>query len=135
MFVCFIFILNSVTRKRRTVALYLDESVLAEELSISEFFGCFFDFIPLNLLVQSHQAEIIIVKRLIQGRNSVWDEVGVKLRSRYRKTVAVKTALNPLGHAADKGSNKSKAKVKQLFAYRSYFVQCVKQTNLKLYSL
>jgi len=34
--------------------------------------GCFFDFLPLNLLlVRSYQAEIIIVKRLIQGRNKV----------------------------------------------------------------
>jgi len=38
---------------------------------------CFFDFLPLNLLlVQSHQAELIIVKRLIQGRNNVYDEDG-----------------------------------------------------------
>jgi len=37
----------------------------------------FFDFLLLNLLlVRSHQAEIIIVKRLIQGRNSVCDEDG-----------------------------------------------------------
>jgi len=36
---------------------------------------CFFDFLPLNLLLnRSHQAEIIIVKRLIQGRNNVYDE-------------------------------------------------------------
>ena len=36
---------------------------------------------PLNLLlVRSHQAEIIIVKRLIQGRNNV-TRVGVELRS------------------------------------------------------
>jgi len=36
---------------------------------------CFFDFIPLNLLlVRSYEAEIIIVKRLIQGRNNVYDE-------------------------------------------------------------
>jgi len=34
---------------------------------MSEFFGCVFDFLSLNLLlVRSHQAEIIIVKRLIQ---------------------------------------------------------------------
>jgi len=50
----------------------LDESAPASELSISEFSSCFFDFLPLNLrLVRSHQAEIIIVKRLIQGRNNV----------------------------------------------------------------
>jgi len=29
----------------------LDESAPAWELSISEFFGCFFDFLPLNLLL------------------------------------------------------------------------------------
>jgi len=34
-------------------------------------FQCFFDFLPPNfLLVRSHQAEIIIVKCLIQGRNN-----------------------------------------------------------------
>jgi len=33
------------------------------------------DFLPLNLLlVQSHQAEIIIVKCLIQGCNNTYDE-------------------------------------------------------------
>jgi len=37
---------------------------------------CFFDFLPLNLLlVRSYQAEII-VKRLIQGRNNVYDKGG-----------------------------------------------------------
>jgi len=65
----------------------------------SKFFGCFFDFLPLNLLlVWSRQAEmIIIVKRLIQERNKVSDEdgsLGVEPRSRDRDhTVAVKTAL------------------------------------------
>ena len=41
----------------------------------------FFEFFPLNLLlIQSLQAEIIIVKRLIQKRNNVtW--IGVELRS------------------------------------------------------
>jgi len=34
-------------------------------------------FLPLNLLlVRNHQAETIIVKRLIQGRNNVYDEGG-----------------------------------------------------------
>jgi len=34
--------------------------------------GSFFDFLPVNLLlIRSHQAEIIIVKRHIQGRNNV----------------------------------------------------------------
>jgi len=36
-----------------------------------------FDFLLLNLLlVRSHQAEIIIVKHLIQGCNNVYDEGG-----------------------------------------------------------
>jgi len=46
-------------------------------LYFGEFFGCFYDFLPLSfLLVRNHQAEIIIVKRLIQGRNNVCDEGG-----------------------------------------------------------
>jgi len=53
----------------------LDKFALAYEKSISEFSGCFFDFLPLNLLlVPSHQAEIIIIKRLIQERNNVCDK-------------------------------------------------------------
>jgi len=54
----------------------------AEELSISAFSGCFFDFLPLNLLlVRSHQAEIIIVKHLIfyprcNPHNNMSDEGG-----------------------------------------------------------
>jgi len=37
----------------------------------------FFDFFLLNLLlVRSHQARIIIVKHLIQGRNNMYDEGG-----------------------------------------------------------
>ena len=48
----------------------------------------YFDFLPLNLLlVRSHQAEIIIVKRLIQLRNNV-TRVRVERRScgeGYRK--------------------------------------------------
>jgi len=40
-----------------------------------QFSGCFFDFSPPNLLlVRSYQAEIIIVKRLIQGRSNVCAE-------------------------------------------------------------
>jgi len=40
-----------------------------------QIFRLFFDFLPLNLLlVRSHQAEIINVKRLMQGRNIVSDE-------------------------------------------------------------
>jgi len=46
-------------------------------LSISKFSGCFFDFLPLNLLlVKSHQAKIIMVNRLVQGRNNVCAEGG-----------------------------------------------------------
>jgi len=46
----------------------MNPHALLKELSIS-------DFLPLNLLlVRSHQAEIIIVKRLIQGCNNVSDE-------------------------------------------------------------
>jgi len=64
-------------------------------LSISEFFSCFFDFLPLNLLlVQSHQVEIIIRNRLIQGQNNMSDEVGVQHRSRdHDHTIAIKMAL------------------------------------------
>jgi len=36
------------------------------------------------LLVRSHQAEIIIVKRLIQGHNNVSIRVGVESKSRDR---------------------------------------------------
>jgi len=44
---------------------------------ISEFSVCVLDFLPVNLLlVRSHQAEIIIVKRFIQGRNNVYDKGG-----------------------------------------------------------
>jgi len=43
------------------------------------------------LLVRSHQAEIIIVKHLIQGRNNVYDEGGSKSRDSDH-TVTVKTA-------------------------------------------
>jgi len=40
-----------------------------------EYSGCFFNFLPLNLLlVRSHQAEISSMKLLIQGRNNVCDE-------------------------------------------------------------
>jgi len=54
--------LPPVTRKRRCCNI-LDESTPAQELSNSEFSVCFFDFLPLNLLlVRGHQAEIIIAK-------------------------------------------------------------------------
>jgi len=54
-----------VTRKRRWRYI-LDESAPALSCPFSSFPGCFFDFLLLNLLlVRSHQAEIIIVNRLI----------------------------------------------------------------------
>jgi len=59
------------------VALYLGR--IRTRLGVVHFrvFRLFFDFLPLNLLlVRSHQAEIIIVKRLIQGSNNVYDEGG-----------------------------------------------------------
>jgi len=73
---CLFHLYPPVTRKRlwRYV---LDESAPTEELSIFEFFGCLFDYVPLYLLlVRSHQAEIIIVKHLIQGRINVRNEGG-----------------------------------------------------------
>jgi len=40
--------------------------LVLRELSISKLSGCFFDFLPLNLLlVLSHEAKIIIIKQLI----------------------------------------------------------------------
>jgi len=49
------------------------------------------------LLVRSHQADIIIVKRLIQGRNNVYMRVGVeRFEPRSRDcdhTVAIKVGL------------------------------------------
>jgi len=61
--------------RKRLWRYILDESEPAQELSISEFSVCLFDFLSLNLLlVRSHQAEIIIVKRFTQGRNNVSDE-------------------------------------------------------------
>ena len=64
---------------------------------------------PLNLLlVRSHQAEIIIVKRLTQGRNNV-TRVRVEPRSfdqgRRKKDAFTHSATlptYPFGHAADK---------------------------------
>jgi len=71
LFVFSIFILLS--RENDGGVIFLDEFAPAYELSNSD---CFFDFLPLNwLLVRSRQAEIIIVKHLIQGRN-VYDEDG-----------------------------------------------------------
>jgi len=38
---------------------------------------CFYYLLPLNLLlVRSHQADIIVVKRLIQERNNVYHDGG-----------------------------------------------------------
>jgi len=74
-FVCSIFIILS--RESDGACYIWDESAHALELFISVFSGCFFDFLSLALLlVRSHQVEIIIVKRLIQGRNKVSDEGG-----------------------------------------------------------
>jgi len=63
------------------VALHFERiNIHLSELSISDIFGCFFYFLPLYLLlVRSHQAEIIIVKNLIQGRNYMCDEGWNKL--------------------------------------------------------
>jgi len=58
---------------KATVALYFGRVLTRLGVFHFEFFGCFFDFLLLDLLlVRSHQAEIIIVKRLIQGRNNVY---------------------------------------------------------------
>jgi len=70
---CLFHLYLPVTRKRQWRYI-LDKSSSASELFIS---GCFFDLIPLNLLlVRSHQAEIIIVKCLIQRRNNMCAEGG-----------------------------------------------------------
>ena len=58
------------------------------------------NFCQLNLLlVRSHQAEIIIVKHLIQGRNDV-TRVRVEPRS-FDRDRRKKRRLYPLGHGAD----------------------------------
>jgi len=74
---------------------------------LSDFSCCFFDFLPLNLLLfQSHHSLSRDNQRkaLIQGRNNVSDGVGVEPRSRERDhTVAVKNGaltLSALGHSA-----------------------------------
>jgi len=57
------------------VALYVERIRTRFGLARFRVFWVFFDFLPPNLLlVRSHQAEIIIVKRLIQGRSNVCDE-------------------------------------------------------------
>jgi len=79
---------SPVTRKRGI----LEESAPAQELSIPEFSGCFFDFLSVNLLiVRSHQAKIIIVMRLIQGRKNVVDETGTT--TRWELKVIVTTSV------------------------------------------
>jgi len=71
-------------------------SSLAKEFPVSKFSGCFFDFLPLNLLlVRSHQTEIIVVKRLIQGHNNE-TRVGVEPRSHDRRKNGALTLLATL---------------------------------------
>jgi len=64
--------------KKATVALYFGR--IRTRLGVVHFrvFRLFlFDFLlPNLLLVRSHQAEVIVVKRLIQRRNNVSDEGG-----------------------------------------------------------
>jgi len=72
-FVCCIFIL--LTRESDGGAVFWTNAHPLRSIVHFRVFGCFFDFLPLNLLlVRSHQADIIIVQRLIQGRNNVYDE-------------------------------------------------------------
>jgi len=75
LFVCLFHLYPPVTKKRRWPYI-LDESEPAyRSCPFPSFPVISIDFLPLNLLlVRSHQAEIIIVKRLIQGRNNVCDE-------------------------------------------------------------
>jgi len=62
---CFIFILLSRESDGGAILLSIPHSLRSCQS------GCFFDFFPVNLLlVRSHQAEIIIVKHLIQGRSN-----------------------------------------------------------------
>jgi len=63
-------------------------------LSISEFSGYFFDFLPPSLLLVVDHRAMVIVGRLVQGRGNVYDGDGSKPGSRDRNhTVAIKTAL------------------------------------------
>jgi len=74
LFVCFVPSL-SCCHEKATVALYFGR--IRTRLGVFQVFRLFSCFLPLNLLlVRSHQAEIIIVKRLIQGCNNVYDEGG-----------------------------------------------------------
>jgi len=62
LFVCLFYLYPPVTRKRRWC---YQTNTHPLNFPFSEFSGCFFDFLPLNLLlVRSYQAEIILVKRL-----------------------------------------------------------------------
>jgi len=76
LFVCLIDLFHlypSVTTyEKATVALYFRRILTRLGVAVIQvFFDYFFDFFTINLLlVQSHQAEIIVVKRLIQGRNN-----------------------------------------------------------------
>jgi len=85
-------------------------------MSISEFSKGLLTFLPFKLLlVRSHQAQTIIVKRPIQGRNNVLcaTRVGVEHRSRDRgHTVAVKTAIYP-----------SWPRCRQMRLYKLFFVK------------
>jgi len=65
--VCLFFASLSSCHEKATVALYFGRIRIRFGVSTSEFSGCIFDFLPLNLLlVQSH------IKRLIQGRNNMY---------------------------------------------------------------
>jgi len=69
-----------VTRQRRWRYI-LDDSSLLWSCRFPKFPDDSFNFFPVTfLLVQSHHAEIIVVKRLIQGRNNT-TKVGVEPRS------------------------------------------------------
>jgi len=72
--VCFLPAL-SFCHGKATVALYFGRIRTRLGVVHFGFFRLFFDFLLLNLLlVRSHQAEKIILKRLIQGCNNVCSE-------------------------------------------------------------
>jgi len=88
--------------EKATVALYFGRILICLGVAdIQVFWLLLLLLFPLNLLlVRKHQAEIIVAKRGIQGRN-ISTRVGVEPRTRVRDhTVAIKTALYLLGHAA-----------------------------------
>jgi len=73
LFVCTMFILLS--RESDGGVIFSMNPHLLRSCLFSSFPIAFLDFLLLNLLlVRSHKAEIIIVKRLIQGRNNVFDD-------------------------------------------------------------